>query len=275
MKGVRTSDSDVQRIIAAAATACGCDAVAAATGLSRSTCYRVLRRANLLEDRKTEAPEQPAAPRGTDYGDWPPSWAYVVGWTVADGHLSLSPRHVVGWQLADRDAVEMIQTAMGVTAAIETCRRTHGTYYRLRLHGRAYTDRFLAAGILPRKTDRIVVPEMPPDSLPHFLRGVCDGDGCVRIGRARRTLSAKITSCCQSFLQDVRSRLGYGSVSQSGPRTFDLQFHCRSAVRFLSYIYADCGDLKLRRKWERWQAFLATGHRYGSYRRQGHPSGNR
>lgn len=36
-------------------------------------------------------------------------------------------------------------------------------------------------GVVPRKTDKVFLPEINNNLMPHLIRGMIDGDGCISI----------------------------------------------------------------------------------------------
>lgn len=35
-------------------------------------------------------------------------------------------------------------------------------------------------GVVPKKTDKTFLPQLSPDLMPHLIRGILDGDGCIQ-----------------------------------------------------------------------------------------------
>lgn len=198
-----------------------------------------------------------------------PDLAYALGMLVTDGHVQTKHRDVLAWQLADREPLEIIRDAFDSTKEIETCKRAHGTYFRLRLCGKRYIEQIAEYGI----TWTSQVPKLPVDALPHFLRGVLDGDGSVKLERGSKVnrpgylrLRVTIASGSNEFLHALRDLIGFGRVNEvSGPvghRAGTLSFDCSEAIRFLRFVYADSDGIRLTRKYDRWQEFLASGQSY-------------
>lgn len=221
------------------------------------------------------------------FESWSPALAYLLGWAITDGSISVSPRYSIGWELADLEPLEIMQRITGAISKIEHRRRGDCTYHRLRLRGQDVVEAFMAYGVEPRKTHRTKLPEdIPKEVMPHFLRGLLDGDGSIMLAAGSATnragyivLLAEIASICRPFLDELRAITGAGVIGASGKpghRSQKLRLKCSDAEGFLRMVYADSEGLRLSRKHAVWLAFLASGQTYRvkeqADERRSHPS---
>jgi hypothetical protein len=177
----------------------------------------------------------------------------------------------VEWQVKDREMLEIIKRITGVSREIETCKRKHGDYFRLRLQGQYWVDAFTAAGINPNKTFTCQVPDIPDELFFHFLRGVIDGDGNITVrggGKSNRDeykrLTVSIASGSILFLSGIHRKVG-GIIEECktpGHAVLKLVFDCSSAVELLKKVYEDSEGLRLSRKYDQWMQFLSSGQKY-------------
>lgn len=187
-----------------------------------------------------------------------PQFAYVLGWAAADGCVEESRYSLVSWQLKDREPLEAIRRCMRTDKKIEVCQRRHGLFYRLRLCGRNVVELFKLHGIGPRKSLTLRMPELPNHLIPHFLRGLFEGDGHVSIAPGAKTnragymtAMAQICSGSEAMLDDLQALIGYGFRQSPGKDNCGaLVFKCGDAQHFLDMIYADSRGMRLSRKYE-------------------------
>jgi hypothetical protein len=192
---------------------------------------------------------------------WTPALAWLLGWSITDGCVEITlskkknTRHVLSWHLKDREPLEIFQKLFKTNKPIEETWRTKDgvkrLYYRLRLCGKKLVNRMIELGIEPNKTFKTKIPPMPPEMMPHFLRGVFEGDGTVYINGKR--ILTEICSGCESFLVEIQKFLGYGSISyrEDKDRGYSAYYLCHNklSMDFLRFIYEQSQDIRLNRKY--------------------------
>jgi len=207
---------------------------------------------------------------------WSPALAYILGLTITDGCIEIRKEgHIVSWHLKDKEPLEIIQRLFKTDKPIETTWKKikspdssfpiRRLYYRLRLCGKSVVEKFISYGVKPRKTFNTEIPEMPPEMLPHFLRGVLDGDGCIHLRKRAKInhldLYVDIFSGSKVFVEQIKGKVGYGRIAhrtEVGKSGYDLVFTCEESTNFLNFIYPNSEGLRLTRKWNKYQAFLLS-----------------
>lgn len=131
---------------------------------------------------------------GCEYPDYfdridTPDKAYWLGFLSADGSLIATPAHPEGnhitVRLAVRDKSHLVKlkAATGATAGVhEGVSRGFGkptASANLTIGSRRLTDALIALGIHPRKSAIVEPWDGPADLMPHFWRGLFDGDGSL------------------------------------------------------------------------------------------------
>lgn len=134
---------------------------------------------------------------------WTPAMAYVLGYWWADGYMYIkasSGAHVIEIASNDQEHLEAIALAIGEkyftrqVTALSSC-------YELAFCSKEMYHDLLALGGSPRKSRTIGMPDVPTELLPHFVRGVIDGDGTLSWNAGKPIL--QIYSGSSSFLADL------------------------------------------------------------------------
>lgn len=143
-----------------------------AKGLTAATDARIARNGAARRGRRYKTKRQAARSL-----EWSLELAYALGLTATDGCLSRDRRHIT-FDSKDRDLVETYLRCVGRENArvFPTRTRTGGHAYRAALSDTALYDWLFARGIRPAKSLTLGAVEVPPGLLPHFLRGLIDGD---------------------------------------------------------------------------------------------------
>ena len=106
--------------------------------------------------------------------------AYFLGLLLSDGHVSKSNNIML--TMKDEDIVKKYQKAIETNKTIK--QDTHGNYY-LNINSKDMSDRLREIGLHNRKSYCIDIDKIagyiPQHLLHHFVRGMFDGDGSIRI----------------------------------------------------------------------------------------------
>lgn len=134
-------------------------------------------------------------------------------------------------------------------------------------------------GCIPNKTFDICMPseDVVPDFLIRdFLRGFFDGDGCISVTQRNNKPHIEVNIVgIETMLQDITSYLIDKKIITVNPKIFrdkrssasSVFFYGDTAKDFLDYIYDDCGDLCLDRKYDKYLDFYSNYQlgRHGVY----------
>lgn len=214
--------------------------------------------------------------RSDAFDSWSADMAYALGLFYTDGSLNQRANHVLFYN-TDRATVDWWHVFVGATTRIygygpedPQNAQTVGNRYivrRLECFVSATTSRHMVArlielGAVPRKSwADLHIPEMPDVYLPHFLRGILDGDGSLRVYPNRKSKGGKhismyITSNSQTFRNDLadlfrargwRPHFVHIGVGIAGS----------DAERFCQWIYSAGHPAMARKKaiWDGWVEF--------------------
>lgn len=113
---------------------------------------------------------------------------------------------------------------------------------------------FAQYGVVPRKTDKVYLPIISPKFMPHLLRGLIDGDGCISINS--QTNKLMISFCgnqtCVTQVRDFISKelfIKQVKVLQIGPHLWQISYGSQSdCYKICDYIYKDANYYLKRKK---------------------------
>ncbi|HQO37364.1 MAG TPA: LAGLIDADG family homing endonuclease [Candidatus Omnitrophota bacterium] len=105
---------------------------------------------------------------------------YVVGLITTDGCLSNDHRHI-DITSKDYQLLKAVKSAASLTNKITDKYNGRGQKsYRIGLANRKFYDFLLSVGLMTNKSLILGPIDVPREYFADFLRGVIDGDGCIR-----------------------------------------------------------------------------------------------
>jgi hypothetical protein len=198
--------------------------------------------------------------------------AYVLGFFAADGYMTVNRRGGQYWciQIADRELLYKIRAAIksNHSIGIRSPKRSQNTLYRLQIGSIEMCNDLRALGFSEKKTHNMVIPAVPHEYLPEFIRGYFDGDGHVWTGifgkrkRPFQMMLTVFTSCSHIFLKQLQYRLqSYGVIGGSLYRKESysrLQYAKRNSLKLYGIMYNTkaVNTLYLQRKKRVFERFL-------------------
>ncbi|MDP6686274.1 MAG: LAGLIDADG family homing endonuclease [Candidatus Omnitrophota bacterium] len=109
----------------------------------------------------------------------PDLW-YFVGLITSDGSLSKDGRHI-NITAKDKEFLGRLKERLGLDNKIGIKNRNaNNQAYKIEFANRLFYDFLLNIGLLPKKSLTLRSLKIPKVFFVDFLRGVIDGDGCVR-----------------------------------------------------------------------------------------------
>ena len=143
-----------------------------------------------------------------------PEQAYWLGFFTADGAvIDSGGGFTLRLELAKKDAehVHLFAQAMGADTPPRPY-EAKGTVY-VSLHSRYLTESLERVGVGPRKSATVEPWDGPADLMPHYWRGLFDGDGCIGRHSKRKPNSWMLTqvgsrACVVGFAEWAKSVCG-------------------------------------------------------------------
>lgn len=186
-----------------------------------------------------------------------PELFYILGLFASDGCVY---RNTMQIHMNDRDIIEWVARTIGYTGAIKELERTGGFYektdkvtsigYFIRFTSAEIKDLFAKYGVTERKALTLEFPEVPDEMIPHFIRGVFDGDGGIylatRIINKREYKRTKVhfSSGSYKFLvrlkEIIEQKVGNNVKITKGTRCYIYAFEAKKdVINFGEWMYAD------------------------------------
>ncbi|MDO8489255.1 MAG: LAGLIDADG family homing endonuclease [Candidatus Omnitrophota bacterium] len=105
---------------------------------------------------------------------------YLVGLIASDGNLSKDGRHI-DITAKEKDFLQRIKGNLGLVNKV--CAKNKGTpaqAYRIQIANKGFYEFLLSIGLTQDKSLTIGKLKVPNEYFIDFVRGVIDGDGCIR-----------------------------------------------------------------------------------------------
>lgn len=204
------------------------------------------------------------------FAEYTPESCYWAGFISADG--SIDCNGTISFELNNKD-ITAIQSFKKLTGSEHTVSYRESTdASRIRFNNKALTESlYYNFGIGVAKTFDLVLPILPTEMYPHFIRGHFDGDGCFTEFFANRPLASYrvyITSGSLAFLEEEKFFLQTndvitgGSIHKKAKHCWHLQLAVRDSTTFLTYIYKDSTpEIRLARKYDKYRLIIVDGIR--------------
>lgn len=210
------------------------------------------------------------------FKEWTDEMAYILGYFIADGCMSINPRgaHFIEFTSTDRELIEIVKVTLKSRHRIgeyESKKENYKKRYRLQIGSKEMFDDLLKLGLTPRKSKTIKLPEVPKRYFSHFVRGYFDGDGGVvfasypRKDRKNLTHSfhAIFTSGSRLFLEALHKKLKLyakvqgGSLIDKKDGAFGLSFSTNDSRKLFYFFYKGVSrGYFLSRKYNKFQDAL-------------------
>ena len=179
---------------------------------------------------------------------WTNEMAYVLGFVFTDGNV-----HGNTLSIAQNERYILEEINRVMDSNFEIRRRPNGKndIHVLAITRKEIIDDLKRLGISEGKSRIMEFPEVPAQFLPHFIRGVIDGDGWVQ----DRGYVMNVTNASKNFsesLHDIFNSRGLnGRITEQNNAYRVWVSGKQDVINLAEWIYKDCGDLYLRRKFER------------------------
>lgn len=196
-----------------------------------------------------------------------PEKAYVLGFLFSDGFIGEYNKSYtinIVQHIDEEYLIDKIQQLFPFFR--KTNYGNNGMALELTCNRKELYEDLLALGMYPRKSNEnrnnLRFPNIPINLQSHFIRGYFDGDGSVYKQKLGNT-KMEIGGTCYYMITDIIKILYDNGITVNlrckyagtGLRTLDFYVLYTSSDKiskqFAEYIYKDCGDLYMKRKYDR------------------------
>lgn len=152
---------------------------------------------------------------------WSSNMAYILGFITADGYI-YERKNALRVELKDTD-IEILKFIIGeispnnrIIYRSKLDNRTGKIYnqYKISISSKILINDLNKLGVMPRKSGKEYLPQIPQEFIYDYLRGYFDGDGCFYIGKyptgtPRYCLS--IASSSNTILDSINKMIFHGN----------------------------------------------------------------
>lgn len=171
---------------------------------------------------------------------------YLVGLITSDGCLCKDGRHI-DITSKDQDFLQEIKERLGLISRV--CiknKNTNKQAYRIQIANKGFYDFLLSVGLMQNKSLVLNEIKVPNQYFIDFLRGVIDGDGCIRSWihptNKREQWSLRIYSGSEEFVNWLSDTIVwllevFGKVHKSGNNLWVLKYGKMAAREIAKQCY--------------------------------------
>jgi len=176
--------------------------------------------------------------------------AYVLGLWWTDGCMRIKSNtgaHEFEIASNDREHLETVAQAVGGNYGLRKVSENSNCYKITFCSKEMYQD-ILAHGGTPRKSRTIGFPFVPPELLPHFVRGVVDGDGTLAWNGDRPII--QVYSGSPMFVNGLIAAIAQGAgipapIPQANRENWTAKWSTIRAKCLSAWLYIDHSGLAL------------------------------
>lgn len=195
--------------------------------------------------------------------------AYVLGFVAADGHITDKGVLIINLAIRDLEHLEMINNLLdNINPVAKYEAKIKDKSYpaaKLKCNNVSVIKEYLNLSLECYKTLELNFPYIPKEYRSHFIRGYMDGDGPIMIKYRPKDRQYAIlqvdfigtenflNSLIKIFCDEVSTR--FKKLSPKG-RNFTIRYTSTEAHKILDYLYKDSDNLRLERKYKRFQGYL-------------------
>jgi hypothetical protein len=184
-----------------------------------------------------------------------PELAYILGLWASDGCIYKNTLQIC---MTDKDVIDWLSSTIDYCGEIKEIKNHGGFYsktdkitsigYFLRFHSKEIRTIFNKYGITQRKSKTIKFPNLPEQLIPHFIRGVFDGDGGIYVTKRKINGKyydrAKVHFCSGSFYfleglkTEIEKVIDANCKITTGTRCYQYGFESKKdVIKFAEWIY--------------------------------------
>jgi hypothetical protein len=189
--------------------------------------------------------------------------AYWLGFIMADGCVykgsdGRSYRLQINLQGKDRQVLELFQKAIGSNYKISDKKVGNADVSQLKVNSTIMCMDLVNLGVVPRKSLVCKMPDLDHKMVPHFIRGLFDGDGCIsgyiRADSPNKKVWSFSLAGSQHILDDIMKEFTKIDIKAAiypfkRSKAVSLESSSReSLLKIYNFIYKDASIFLSRKK---------------------------
>lgn len=181
--------------------------------------------------------------------------SYWAGFIAADGNISGYNKFSLG--VAEKDKLQLFRFMNDIKSTHKVSIRKD-KFHSISIRDTDVCESLLTNfNIMPRKSLSFKVPNLSREMMPHFLRGLFDGDGCIsHSGKYLHiSLCSGSLACIDSVRDFIYNECWISSSIGGTERAYTIQYCGSSAVEVVRLLYEDASRY-LERKRDRCASVL-------------------
>lgn len=198
--------------------------------------------------------------------------AYWLGFIMADGCITRNDKNKpynrldINLKIEDISHLEKfnysIQSNQPIKIKKVNSKGHISTTCSLRLNSKKICEDLITKDVVPNKTGKETIPDIPKELIKHFIRGFFDGDGCIYkqdkyLNCSMCSSSKKIIHQLKDILESLNIKPYINEYKNYSIPFFIIGTKKQSSVKiFLDYIYKD-SNIYLERKYHLYLSHFA------------------
>ena len=188
---------------------------------------------------------------------------YLLGLIFADGCISSKNYKndkydhnifELGLMKSDEDHIKNFAKFINYTNKIYYTKEM----YRICISNEYLWEKLNSLGCVPKKSTILKFPEyLTKEQIPHFIRGYCDGDGCLTWCDKDHKIPKISFIGCYEFINQLNKNLPLlknNSIIKENENVYVVNYTGKNAYLIAKWLY-ETNNSKLQRKFERYKEF--------------------
>jgi len=185
------------------------------------------------------------------FKEWSPELAYIVGFFIADGHISnhsKESRYYIKMRCVDKDVLEKIVFVSGYKNKVLPL--DNGKIYGISFAGKFIWEFFNNLGFDNNKTFTAKIPKQIPEKfINHCIRGIFDGDGSLSFKKQIKSNYPYINVVgAKKVINEVGKLCDYYNNLYPYKNIWRIDYNGQNAIDFLNWIYRE-STIHMNRKY--------------------------
>ncbi len=171
--------------------------------------------------------------------------AYWLGYLLADGGITIGDCWRLNLISIDLELLTQFKHDVDSNHPILSYKNQLNSkeIYYISISDKIFVNYLVGHGVIPRKTNFVIFPDIDPKLLNHFIRGYWDGDGHISIDKNHRFQTGVVGT--QFFVEELAKKLKVNCDLKSNTyyrhsgKTYCFKRSQNQALKICDYLYRD------------------------------------